>query len=221
MYTPTQAVSVTGHGNIIMSNRETDSVELHSRIEDGLSLPNGELSEKFSRNEIFEALSNERRRCALYYLQEQDGVVELSEVVDYVAAWQYDQSVSQLDSQDRMCVYSALHQAHLPKLDEAGFIDYDSEAGEIQTHEETEYARLYLEYDPGNDIPWSMFYLGLVGIGGLLAGLNALAIYPFDWLDGGVLLVMVLFLFGVSALGHVVHDWRNKRAVAELFEVEP
>jgi hypothetical protein len=30
-----------------------------------------------------------------------------------------------------------------------------------------------------------------------------------------------LFLFGVSALGHLVHDWRNRRAAAELFEIDP
>jgi hypothetical protein len=204
-----------------MKNRDNNPLSLHSRIENGLSLPSGELSEKLSRDDIFEALSNERRRCALYYLQQQEGSVALSEVVDYVAAWQYDQPVSQLDSSDRMCVYSALHQAHLPKLDEAGFIHYDSQTNEITTHDETKYARLYLEYDPGNDISWSAFYLGLVGIGGLLGGLNVLSLSPFDSLAGGVLLWVVLFLFGVSALGHLVHDWRNRRAAAELFEIDP
>jgi hypothetical protein len=203
-----------------MNTDNTDSVGWRARLGGGFRLPRAELDGSLSREEVFKALSNERRRCALYYLQQQDGEATLGEVVDYVAAWQYDQPVSELDPQDRMCVYSALHQAHLPKLDEAGFVDYDSQENEIRTCAEAEYAQLYLEYDPGNDIPWSAFYLGLVAIGALLAGLNTLGISPFDSVGGSVLLVMILLLFGVSALGHVVHDWRSRLAAAELFEVD-
>jgi len=203
-----------------MGTKETETVGLHSRIEAELPLPSGELGEKLSREDVFEALSNERRRCALYYLQHQEGSVELGDVVDYVAAWQYDQPVSQLDSQDRMCVYSALHQAHLPKLDEAGFIEYDQTAGEVRTREGAQYAQLYLEYDPGNDIPWSALYLGLAGIGALLGSLQYLGVYPFDGLSAGLLLVMTLTLFTIAALGHIVHEWRNKLAAAELFGIE-
>jgi hypothetical protein len=203
-----------------MNTDNTDSVGWRARLGGGFRLPRAELDGSLSREEVFKTLSNERRRCALYYLQQQDGEATLGEVVDYVAAWQYDQPVSQVDPQDRMCVYSALHQAHLPKLDETGFIDYDSQTNQIQTREEAEYARLYLEYDPGNDISWSVFYLGLVGIGALLTGLNTLAVSPFGSVGEGVLLVILLLLFGVSALGHVVHDWRNRLAAAELFDIE-
>lgn len=204
-----------------MGTKETDRVGLPSRIGRGFALPDGELGERLSREDVFEALSNERRRCALYYLQQQEGPVELGEVVDYVAAWQYDQPVSQLDSQDRMCVYSALHQAHLPKLDETGFIEYDRQQGTVRPREEAEYAQLYLEYDPGNDIPWSWLYLGLAGIGGVLSGLQYLAVYPFDGVGTGPLLAMMLVLFALAALGHIVHEWRNKLAAAELFDVKP
>lgn len=204
-----------------MKGTDTAAVELRSRLEDTLDVPGGNLGEKLSREELFEALSNERRRCALYYLQQHEGRAELQDVVDYVAAWQYDQPLSQLDSSDRMCVYSALHQAHLPKLDETGFLDYDSEEGVIRTNEKTRYARLYLEYDPGNDIPWSWLYLGLVGIGGLLGAARTLGVYPFDGLAASVLLWLVLVLFALAATGHVVHEWRNRRAAAELFEVQP
>lgn len=202
-----------------MTNRDTETGRVHSRVGE-LAMPGTALGEALSREELFEALSNARRRCALYYLQQQDGPVQLGEIVDYVAAWQYDQPVSQLDSQDRMCVYSALHQAHLPKLDDAGFIDYDSEQGLIDTNDRAEYARLYLEYDPGNDIPWSGLYLGLAGIGGLLASLHAVGVYPFGGVSATLLLGMMLAFFGLASLGHVAHEWRNRRAAAELFEIE-
>lgn len=197
-----------------------DIADRKARIGAKPTLANGEFADSLSRNDIFEVLSNERRRCALYYLQEQEGDVELTDVVDYVTAWQYDESISELDSNERMCVYSALHQAHLPKLDDAGFVDYDSENGLIRVHDELEYARLYLEYDPGNDISWSTLYVGLVGIGLVLGVLSHLGAGPFDWLGGSLLVWMLLVLFGVAAVAHVAHEWRNKLAVAELFDVE-
>lgn len=176
--------------------------------------------DRLSQNKIFEVLSNERRRCALYYLQQQDDIVDLGDVVDHVTAWQYDQPISAIDSKTRTRVYSALHQVHLPKLEEAGLIEYDRERSECRAREEAGYAQLYLEYDPGNDIPWSMLYSGLVLIGVILGSTTHLGIYPFDWLGSSLLVWMLLVLFGIAAAGHVLHERRNKVAAAELFEVD-
>lgn len=203
-----------------MTTEETAAVTPQIRTSTQYGVADNNLTERLSRYDLFEVLSNERRRCALYYLQQRQGTVGLGEVVDYVTAWQYDQPISELDSSDRMCVYSALHQAHLPKLDDAGFIEYDSESGEIRVREEAEYARLYLEYDPGNDISWSTLYIGLVGIGLTLGTLSQLAVSPFDWLGSGVLLWMVLVVFAAVTLAHGFHEWRNKLAMAELFDIE-
>jgi len=177
-------------------------------------------SDKLSRNKMFEVLSNERRRCALYYLQQQEDAVSLGDVVDHVTAWQYDQPVSALDPGARMRVYSALRQVHLPKLEEAGLIEYDRERDELRTQNGAEYAQLYLEYDPGNDIPWSTLYSGLVLTGVVLGTASHLALYPFDWLGSDVLVWMLLVLFSVAAVGHVLHERRNRFAAAELFEVD-
>ena len=203
-----------------MFPENTDTVFSGGRIRPTTGYGYGELSDRLTRDDLFEMLSNERRRCALYYLQQQDGPVELKDVVDYVTAWQYDSHLSEIDTSERMCVYSALHQAHLPKLDEAGLIDYDSESRLIESRDELEYARLYLEYDPGNDISWSTTYVGLVGIGLVLGLANYLALAPFEWLTGSMLFWLLLALFVVASLAHTVHEWRNKHAMSELFEIE-
>lgn len=203
-----------------MPLEETDTFIPRLRTGTETTFASGELTNRLSRNDLFEMLSNERRRCVLYYLQQRDGPVDLNEVVDYVTAWQYDLPISDLDSRRRMCVYSALHQAHLPKLDAAGFIDYDRENSTITARDEVEYARLYLEYDPGNDISWSALYIGLVGIGVVLGALSQLAVGPFGWLGGGALVWMLLVIFGVTTLAHAFHEWRNKLAMAELFDIE-
>lgn len=180
--------------------------------------PQKRTPEKPSREDVFAMLSNERRRCALYYLQQHDGPASLSDVVDYVAAWQYDQPVAGLERDQRMCVYSALHQVHLPKLDETGFIDYGDD-GQIRIREGVEDARLYLEYDPNNDIAWSTVYAGLVAVGAALAGMSYLSVYPFDWLGGYLVAAALLVMFGLAAVVHRIHERRNKRAAAELFDV--
>lgn len=200
----------------------TDTDTFVSRLRTGTetAFASGELSDRLSRNDLFEMLSNERRRCVLYYLQQREGPVPLTDVVDYVTAWQYDQPLSQLDSRQRMCVYSALHQAHLPKLDAAGFIDYDTDNGTIAARDEIEYARLYLEYDPGNDISWSTLYAGLVGIGVVLGAASQLSVGPFGWLAGGTLVWFLLAIFGIATLAHAVHEWRNKLTVADLFDID-
>ncbi len=173
-----------------------------------------------SRDDVFDALSNERRRCALFYLQNQPAPVTLSELVDHVTAWQYDQPLTNLNSGDRMCVYSALRQVHLPYLEVTGFVEYDREAGIITVTDAARYAKLYLEYDPGNDIPWSWLYTGLVAIGAILGGASYFETYPFDWLGGHLVVAILLGVFATAAFGHIIHEQRNKRAAADLFGVE-
>lgn len=173
-----------------------------------------------TRNALFEVLSNERRRCALYYLQQQSEPIDLTDVVDYVAAWEYGEPVSKLDSNDRMCVYSALHQVHLPKLDATGFIEYDDDEGQIRVRERIDYARLYLEYDPGNDITWSTCYLGLVATATVLGVVHQLNVTPFELGSNMALVWLLVAMFGLSALVHALHEWHNKRALDEIFEVD-
>ena len=172
-----------------------------------------------TRDVLFELLSNERRRCVLYYLQRGPGVVDMRPLVDYVAAWQNDKPIGALTPRERTCVYSALHQTHLPKLDDAGLIEYDTDRSEIRLRDDAAYAHLYLEYDPGNDIAWSSLYLGLVALGSVFAVAYSAGWPPFGTVGVGVLVWGLLGLFGLSAISHVVFERRNRRALDDLFEV--
>lgn len=173
-----------------------------------------------TRDEIFEMLSNERRRCVLYYLQQQSGPTEMRSLVDYVAAWQNDKSISALTPRERTCIYSALHQTHLPKLASAGLIDYDTNKNEIQLRDGAQHAQLYLEYDPGNDITWSTLYLGLSALGGVFAVAYTIDFPPFETVSAGVLVWGLILLFSVSAIANVAHDRQNRRSLNDVFEVK-
>lgn len=175
---------------------------------------------RHSHDRLFEMLSNDRRRCVVYYLQQADGDVALSDLVDYVTAWQYEQPLDNLDSRVRARVYASLHQVHLPRLDRAELLDYDTEQNTVSASPRARDAQFYLEYDPSTDIRWSTMFGGLLAVGVGLAVAGALSMFPFAWLGTAPLVWLVLSMFGLASVGMAIHERRNKRAVAELFEVE-
>lgn len=84
------------------------------------------------RDVVFGLLSTERRRRLLRYLDEEGSQTTLGEVAEHVAAAENDVDVAHLSSDQRKRVYVGLYQCHLPKLDDAGVIEYDRERGTIE-----------------------------------------------------------------------------------------
>ncbi|WP_336000022.1 DUF7344 domain-containing protein [Halorientalis halophila] len=69
-------------------------------------------------DEVFELLSDSRRRRVCLYLRRSGvEVTELSDLIDALA--------SEDDAVDRDRLAIDLHHRHLPKLDDAGIVDYD------------------------------------------------------------------------------------------------
>lgn len=87
---------------------------------------------EIGQDQLFHLLQNERRRRALDFLRDRDGPVRMREVVDHVAAAEQGTSVDALRSDERKRVHIALYQSHLPKLDQAGIIDYDQDRGLVE-----------------------------------------------------------------------------------------
>ena len=164
------------------------------------ALGTGNDADLAAREEIFDVLSNARRRCIVHYLKRHEGRrVELREIVDYVAAWEEDTTIDRLDSDRRKSVYSAIRQSHLPKLERAGLIEYDHLRGDVELTDTLREAQLYLEYVPQDDIPWSQFQLGLSAVGAALVAVTWAGIYPFGGIDGLGLAAILVALFAVSA----------------------
>lgn len=172
------------------------------------------------REEVFDVLSNERRQCVLHYLKQVDGRrVELREVVDYVTAWENNAAIGDVSSDERKRVYTALRQSHLPRLEEAGIIEYEHLRGEIELTDRAEEVQMYLEYVPKHDIPWSEYYLGLAAVSAALVAVTWLGIYPFGGLSGIVLAGILAAIFLASALVHTYHMSKH-RLGSERFDVE-
>lgn len=161
------------------------------------------ITDQLSEEEIFDILSNQRRRYAYHSLkQTDDGDVELREVADQVAAWEYEKPADSLTSAERNRVSTALHQFHLPKMDDCGFVEYDAQRGNVQLSERVTDLEVYLDVVPGPDIPWGLYYLGLAGLNtAVLIGV-LIDVFPFSLLVVRSWLVFVVASLVISAVAH-------------------
>jgi hypothetical protein len=156
-----------------------------------------------TENELFDILSNRRRRYALHHLTRVDEEVELGPLAERVAAWENETTVEEVTPAQRKRVYTALQQSHLPKLDELGVVDFDKREGTVTPTPVMDELDVYLDVVRGRDIPWSEYYLGLSAVGaGVLAG---------AWIDAPVFAAvpdlawasLVVAAFLVSSVAHV------------------
>lgn len=85
----------------------------------------------------FDLLSNARRRGVLYAVS-RDGSATVAELAERIAAWQ-DGHHSPEE------VRTSLVHAHLPKLADAGVVDYDHDQGVVEPTEDADDLEPYLE----------------------------------------------------------------------------
>lgn len=82
-------------------------------------------------DDLFEALSNSRRRHVIRLVG--DDEVDVGELARTIAAVENEIALESIDSQQRKRVYVALHQVHLPKLDDYGIVEWNDRAQTITT----------------------------------------------------------------------------------------
>ena len=89
-----------------------------------------------SLDTVFELLAERRRRFVLYCLAEagENRVLTLDDVVDQVTEWEREWNADRgSDSPDRReRVRIDLHHDHIPRLADAGLVDYDARTGTIR-----------------------------------------------------------------------------------------
>lgn len=119
---------------------------------------------------IFDILKNQRRRHVLRYLRENE-TSTLSDLAEHVAALENGKDVRSLTSSERKRVYVGLYQCHLPRMSDAGVIDFDSDRGRIELRDTAEQLEEYLDADDGPTRPWHLYQLSFaVGGGAMYAG---------------------------------------------------
>ena len=82
-----------------------------------------------SLDQVFDLLSERRRRYVLYYLRDvEDGVASVEEVTEYVLRLENDLDISGV----ARSIDTALHHVHLPKLADSGVLEYDTRSETIR-----------------------------------------------------------------------------------------
>mgnify|MGYP006273426469 CR=1 FL=1 len=157
-----------------------------------------------SEDELFEVLANRRRRYAVHAIKQEGEAVELGEIAERVAAWEYDVPQQQVSYDERKRVYTALQQSHLPKMDDAGVVAYDKDRGIIEPKPALEEADVYMDVVRGYGLPWSQLYLGLSTVAALLVGGVWTDLLAFETVPDAAWMAGVVAAFGVVALVHTV-----------------
>lgn len=161
-----------------------------------------------SQDVVFDLLSSPRRRFVLYYLNQVDGEVEIGELADEVAAWENDTDVDDLTSQQRKRVYVSLYQTHVPKMEDAGIIEYDSDRGVVALADQADDISAYLSREEDGR-PWQRYYLGLAAVSALFYlavefGVGALA--ALGEFTAGLLIIVA---FAAMAIVHLIATQRG------------
>lgn len=174
-----------------------------------------ETATDISQDLVFDLLSSHRRRMVLYYLKQRGEPVTVREISEAIASMENEVPIEELTRQQQKRVYVSLYQTHLPKLSQAGVINYDREAGKVQLTDAGSGMDQYLQPDSQRGYPWALHYL-VLGVLGLALFLVSLLPTPgpiqVTPLAVGVLLTIVL---GTSA---IVHYWSIRRSSVELFD---
>lgn len=166
---------------------------------------------ELSQDAVFEILSNRRRRYVFHYLKQQQREVYLRELAEHVAAWEYDKPRRALESAETKRVKTALHQHHLPKMDDNGFLAYDRRRETVELADEVADLEVYLDVVPNVDVPWSYYYLGLALVGTIAVGAAWVDLGPAALIPDISCGVFVVAALAVSAAVHTYFNHSRLR----------
>lgn len=176
-------------------------------------------SEVLTSDDIFEILSNHRRRMVLYHLQEAATPLAVNELAEHVAAMENEISVDDLTSQQRKRVYVSLYQTHLPKMAQMGLIDYDQEEGMVALTSRTADINRYLGEGQESKRPWRFAALAL---GALVVAFGVIAVLDTS-IDEAVIILTAgaTILLATIGLQYWRYQGRDGRPPEELRRYKP
>ena len=169
------------------------------QIDGGGAEPATEVSE----DELFDVLANQRRRFAVHLLKrEEKERFEIGDMAEQIAAWENGIDTAEITGNERKRVYTALQQSHLPKMDDAGVVEFNKDRGIVEPTPALTDVDLYMDVVEGKEIPWSDYYLGLSGVAAALTGAVWLGAWPFVLLPNMAWTVAIVVAFAFSAITH-------------------
>lgn len=158
-----------------------------------------------SQDTVFDLLSSARRRYIIYYLRQHGGEAAINEIASQIAVWENDIPEEELTSQDEKRVYVSLYQTHIPKLEEHGIVDYDSETGQVYLTDQAFQIDRYLGSEEREGLPWQLLYLAVAVVGAAVFGLVVLDVSLFAAIEPSVVGAVVIGTFVLMAVVQYVY----------------
>ncbi len=158
-----------------------------------------------TEQEVFDILSNRRRRYALYALL-RDETATIGSLADQIAAWENGCAVNEVTPTERKRVYTALQQSHLPKLERTGLVSFDRDSGRVTPTDAADELDIYLEVVGEEQLSWDQYYLGLSAVSAAVVVAVWLNVPPFGSVPPVAWMTVIVALFSVSA---AVHNYRS------------
>lgn len=151
---------------------------------------------------LFDILSSARRRFVLHILN-QEGEMELTGLAEHVAARENDVDVEDLTKQERKRVYVSLYQTHVPKLRDAGLVEYDEDIQVVSLRGNANALARYLGTEP-DPFSWQYVYLTLALAGVALVALSAAGVPPVGGVSETVFAFVLAVAVLLTAVAHVI-----------------
>lgn len=104
-----------------------------------------------AKETIFDLLKNKRRRRMLRHIDAEGGPVQLTDLAKSITAKEEGVERSELSTEQHKHVYVSLYQTHIPKMEDANVIRYQSDARTVELTEQSSVLFTYLEFDPEDD----------------------------------------------------------------------
>jgi len=161
-----------------------------------------------STDDLFDVLSNPRRRYAVHLLKHHEQNVALGTMATQIAAWENDIDIAEVNGTERKRVYTALQQSHLPKMDQLGVVNFNKRCGTVEPTPSLEEVDLYLDVVKDNEIPWSEYYLGLSGVSAALVAAIWMNAWPFTLVSEIAWMAFIVGAFVFSAAAHKYYSGR-------------
>ncbi|WP_128904680.1 DUF7344 domain-containing protein [Halorubrum amylolyticum] len=166
----------------------------------------GELSD----DEIYDVLSNRRRRFVIHALKRREGPVEISELSAYITAWEIGVDLEEVDYEKQRSVYSTLQRTHLPNLEKKNIVTIDKEENMVRPTPQLESLDIYIEALSSKEIPWSLYYVGLAGVAITLLLAVAVEAPIFGALEPLEVGIFTVTAFGMSSVVHHIVGRRTR-----------
>lgn len=75
-------------------------------------------------DDIYDVFASQRRRFVIGCLCEHETALALADIADELASWEHNSHLTDVPAKDVKRVYLELYHCHIPKLEDAGIVDY-------------------------------------------------------------------------------------------------